>query len=96
MNTKVPINLDLAIVANKIGSGDQTIDLVSHLKQVVGAIDYDGEASVQVLLPLQGGGYIRIGVTDNDVSSHRNCLWADRYKGLAIKGETNLQTGEKF
>ncbi len=81
-------------------SEKDAIDLISSLMKVTGALDYSGDASIQVLLPLASGGYLRIGVTDDDVankiSDEYNVLWADRYEGLPIVGETNLQTGKKF
>lgn len=52
----------------------EEIALVQILKRVKGAVSYDGDASVQVLLPTEGGQYIRIGVTDEDVAAKPG-LW---------------------
>jgi len=54
--------------------------LIRALKKVKGAIPYDGDASVQVLLPQKDGGTLRVGVTDDDVSDGE--LWFDNYRGL--------------
>ena len=58
-------------------------DLITLLKQVPGAISYDGDASVQVILPLKDGSHVRVGRTDAEVSaSGTNDIWWDRYGGL--------------
>jgi len=56
------------------------IEFIEELKQIKGAIQYDGDASVQVLLPQKDGRTLRVGVTDDDVSDGK--LWWDHYKGL--------------
>lgn len=59
------------------------IELVQQLKKVVGAVPFDGDASAQVLVPLQGGGYLRVGITDEDVDA--GAIWFDRYDGLPLE-----------
>lgn len=86
----VPLDLNLTI-RHHTDDGGSVVDLISHLKQVEGAKSYDGEGSCQVLLPLKGGGYLRIGTTDENDS-----FWVDRYGGLPIQGGRNLQTGKPF
>lgn len=56
------------------------IELINNLKKVKGAISYDGDASIQVLLPTIDNKYLRVGVTDNDVGSGK--LWFDYYEGF--------------
>jgi hypothetical protein len=56
-------------------------DLIRLLKKVPGAVSYDGDCSVQVVLPLEGGGHIRVGITDDDVAEVQG-LWFDQYGGL--------------
>ena len=41
--------------------------LIDLLKNLPGAINYDGECSVQVVFKLSDGKYLRIGITDSDV-----------------------------
>ena len=59
-----------------------SIELIEELKKVNGALPYDGDASVQVLLPTIDGRILRVGVTDNDVSEAPDKVWFDYYKGL--------------
>lgn len=60
------------------------IELINELKKIEGSISYDGDASIQVLLPLNKEGKIlRIGITDDDVGSGK--LWFDYYEGLKLK-----------
>lgn len=73
---------------------DSVIGLIAKLKAVAGAKSYDGDASTQVLLPLAGGGYLRVGTTNYDVAEVPFSLWADRYQGISVYGGTNLQIGE--
>lgn len=69
---------------------------IRALEQVPGALNYDGDASMQVLLPLNGGGYLRIGIADHDVAETPGAFFVDRYEGLPIVGATSLQTGKVF
>jgi hypothetical protein len=55
--------------------------LIQLLKQVPGAVSYDGDVSTQVVLYLKDGSHIRIGITDNDVAETPG-LWFDRYEGF--------------
>ena len=64
---------------------EQANDLIHFLKQVPGAVSYDGEVSSQVVLPLKNGGHIRIGITDSDVAEEQG-LWFDKYEGLKLEG----------
>jgi hypothetical protein len=57
---------------------DPDIRFVWELQQLPGAKKFDGECSVQVLLPRGDGTYWRIGVTDDDVAE-RPGLWCDIY-----------------
>lgn len=52
------------------------IQLIQELKQVQGALSYDGDASCQVLLPIKDNKYLRIGVTDDDVAEVQG-IWFD-------------------
>lgn len=58
------------------------IALIRELKKVTNALSYDGDASIQVLLPTTEGKYLRIGVTDDDVAEHPNKIWFDYYEGF--------------
>lgn len=92
MNTKVPLNLDLSINCEK--SQEQAIDLLHYLHQVKDSIDYSTDYSVQVLLPLKDGGFLRLGISD---ANEKECvIFVDRYEGLHIVGGKNLQTGKDF
>lgn len=51
--------------------------LIHKLKQLDGAIPYDGDASVQVVFKLANGKTLRIGMTE-EVDS----IWCDQYEGL--------------
>lgn len=53
---------------------------IAELKKVVGARSYDGDFSLQVLLPTKDGRSLRIGLTDIDVGT--GDIWFDYYKGL--------------
>lgn len=63
------------------------IELIEELKKVKGALSYDGNASVQVLLPTNDGKRLRVGYTDEDVAKHPGKIWFDYYEGLF--GEVN-------
>lgn len=65
----------------------QAIKLIELLKQVNGSISYDGDASVQVLLPLVNGDTLRIGITDEDVAPTQG-LWFDINYKFNIKRST--------
>jgi hypothetical protein len=67
-------------------------DLIQELKKVKGAISYDGDCSVQVLLPTTDNKYLRVGVTDDDVAEKPG-IWFDYYEGL--NGELNNLSNEK-
>ncbi len=70
------------IVINFLNSDEAQFQaglLIEELKEVKGAINYDGDASVQVLLPLNNGKFLRIGMTDDDVAEHPHSLWADNF-----------------
>ena len=72
----------------KFSSGDSSdaYKLIALLKKVKGAVPYDGNASVQVMLPLKDEDkFIRIGITDPDLSDPPHAIWADDYQGLPIK-----------
>jgi len=56
---------------------------VDELKKLPGAVQYDGDASVQVAFLLANGKVLRIGITDEDVAA-RPGLWCDNFPGLAI------------
>lgn len=58
------------------------IDLIRELKKVTNALSYDGDASIQVLLPTIEGKYLRIGVTDDDIAKHSGKIWFDYYEGF--------------
>lgn len=57
------------------------VELIQELKKVKGSLSYDGDASVQVLLPTDKG-YLRVGMTDDDVAAHPGEIWFDYYEGL--------------
>ncbi len=57
------------------------LEFIRKLKELPGAISYDGDASVQVAFKLAGGEVLRIGLTDEDVADAPG-LWADNYRGL--------------
>lgn len=59
--------------------------LIQALKKFNGAMDYDGDASCQVMFGLANGETLRIGITDDDVGTGK--LWVDQYQGLAIIGK---------
>lgn len=61
-------------------------NLISHLKKIKGAINYDGECSVQVVIPLVDGTHIRVGITDCDITENGDQLWFDFYEGLRLSG----------
>jgi hypothetical protein len=73
------------------GHDRQAMDAVSGLRKLEGAQDYSGDASLQTLVPLEGGGCVRVGITDDDVAKTPNTIWIDRYPGLAVQGAVNLQ-----
>lgn len=58
---------------------DKEIELIHRLKSIEGAKCNDGEASVQVFIPLKNGTYLRLGVTDDDVAEEEG-LWFDIWK----------------
>lgn len=91
----VPLDLNLHARYNREDE-KSIVDLVDYLKQVEGAISYDSDSCCQVLLPLKGGGHLRIGVSDHKEALFPFSIWADRYQGLPIQGNLNLQTGETF
>ncbi len=62
-------------------TSDQEYELLALLKKCQGAVSYDGDASIQVVIPLNDGRYIRIGRTDDDVADTIG-LWFDFYSGL--------------
>ena len=53
---------------------------LKELLEIEGAFDYSGNCSSQVVIPKKNGGFIRIGITDDDVGSGK--LWFDNYEGL--------------
>ncbi len=59
----------------------QAVDLILLLQKIPGAIDYSGECSIQVVIPLKNGEWLRIGITDDDVADTKG-LWFDQYEGL--------------
>lgn len=50
------------------------VDLILMLKKIEGAVSYDGDASIQVIVPLKDGTSIVVGVTDDDVAEVQG-LW---------------------
>jgi hypothetical protein len=66
------------------------IDIIQELKKVVGAHSYDGDASLQVLLPTVDGRMLRIGITDEDVADLPGEIWFDYYPGLNSEIQTRL------
>ena len=68
-------------------------DLIQELKKVKGAISYDGDCSVQVLLPTTDNKYLRVGVTDDDVAEKPG-IWFDYYEGL--NNELNNELNNKI
>lgn len=70
-------------------TAEQEYELIRFLKKVKGAINYDGEASVQVYIPLEDGSNLRIGRTDDDVADQQG-LWFDFYGGLNIEGAKKM------
>lgn len=75
---------------------EAAVNTIVGLQSVAGARDYSGECSVQTLIPLAGGGFVRVGATDDDVAPVPHVIWMDRYAGLPVVGGTDLQTGETF
>lgn len=69
---------------------EKAIELIDLLKKVPGAVDYSGDASYQVVIPLKDGTHVRIGITDDDVAPGQG-FWFDQYEGLKIcpEGELN-------
>lgn len=68
---------------------DPAYEFLCALKKLDGAIEYDGNASVQVVFKLTNGKTLRIGITDEDVAIDHSStlgLWCDQYEGLPIKG----------
>ncbi len=61
----------------------QAYELIKLLKKVAGAINYDGDASTQVMFKMRDGKNLRIGITDEDVAPGQG-LWFDDYEGLKI------------
>ena len=61
---------------------EQGFEIVSKLKKMNGAIDYDGDCSVQVYFELKNGKRLRFGYNDEDGK-----LNIDQYEGLAIIGK---------
>lgn len=57
---------------------EQAYELIRLLMNVKGAVDYSGDASVQVIIPLNDGRKVRIGMTDSDVAAKPG-LWFDLY-----------------
>lgn len=58
-----------------------SMSLIHKLKQLDGAISYDGECSTQVVFELKNGKTLRIGITDDDVAEVPG-IWCDQYQGL--------------
>ncbi|MCD6301058.1 MAG: hypothetical protein J7L82_03195 [Staphylothermus sp.] len=58
-------------------------NFIKKLKLLDGAINYDGDASIQVLFILSNGKTLRFGITDDDVTDKPG-LWVDQYKGLLL------------
>ena len=54
---------------------------IQQLKELDGAIPYDGDASVQVVFKLANGKTLRIGETDTDTGADPG-PWCDQYQGL--------------
>ncbi len=67
----------------------QACELIQHLKKIKGSVCYDGDASVQVVVPLIDGTWLRVGITDDDVAE-RPGLWFDFYEGLNGELKNNL------
>lgn len=67
------------------------IKLIQELKKIKGALQYDGDASTQVLLPTINNKYLRVGITDDDVAEQPGKIWFDYYEGLnnEIKNKHN-------
>lgn len=62
---------------------DEVLKLLTLLRKLPGATDFSGDCSVQTLIPLDTPGkYIRIGITDNDVSEVPDALWFEEYPQL--------------
>lgn len=80
--------LDFAV---EVDCSESAYDLLRALRGVQGSLDYDGDASLQVLLPLEGGGYLRVGITDADLKNDQLSIWADRYGGLPLAGSESIQ-----
>ncbi len=66
-------------------TNNEAVHLICMLQQIEGAIDYSGECSVQVVIPLKNGKHLRLGVTDSDVAATQG-LWFDQYEGLKMAG----------
>ncbi len=56
-------------------------EIIAILKTLAGAINYDGDASSQVVFKLENGRTLRFGVTDDDCAATPG-LWVDQYDGL--------------
>lgn len=71
------------------------VDLIRQLLNVVGAKNYSGDASFQVIVPTKNGRWLRIGITDDDVGSGK--LWHDYYPGFnnELINELASTTNEK-
>ena len=64
-----------------IKNNQDALDFITKLKTFNGAIEYDGDASVQVAFLLANGKTLRFGTTDDDVARELG-LWFDQYPGL--------------
>lgn len=84
---------DFLTSKKKIMKSDEEIwkdqlNLIYELKKIDGAISYDGECSVQVKIPTKDGNYLRVGITDPDVSNESG-IWWDYYPGLQLKSNND-------
>ncbi len=57
-------------------------------------MEYDGDASCQVIFKLANGRTLRFGVTDDDVADHPGLMWIDQYGGLT-EGEQKFFSDKK-
>jgi len=72
-------------------TNEQAVELIELLKKVPGAVSYDGDASCQVVLPLNTGGHVRVGITNDDVAQVQG-LWFDQYEGFNSELKSSLDS----
>ena len=67
-------------------NSDDVVAFIEYLKTLKGGLQYDGDASCQVIFQLKNGKNLRIGITDDDLCDKDSIgLWVDQYEGLKIK-----------